>query len=193
MTPKEWCSVQYNDLDEAIANCLQLKNNTEMIFLGKTDLSSAFHILPLRKDCFCWLVMKAEDPADGKFKYFVEKCLPFGSSISCSHYQRFSNALKHIMTWQHGIKDQGKAVTKAITNYHDDFLFLAITKLLCDGMIWGFMQLCDELNIPITKEKTEWGCTTIIGILLDRRNFVLSLPVEKQIKALHLLNDLKDK
>ena len=99
-TPKEWCSVKYNDLDAAAATCIKISNFAKekgvlptVVFLGKTNLSSTFRILPLKRGCYCWLVMKAMDPQDGIMKYFVEKCLPFGASISCSHYQRFSNAL----------------------------------------------------------------------------------------------------
>ena len=98
-TPHEMCTVRYNDLDSAIENCLQVSqeawvtNGTRVIYLGKTDLSSAFRVLPMKKYFFCWLIFKAEDPADGKIKYFVDKCLPFGASISCTHYQHFLNAL----------------------------------------------------------------------------------------------------
>ena len=93
-TPKEKCSVHYNDLDKAIQNCLlmaekEIINGHKVVFLGKTDLSSAFRVLPLKVSSFCWMVFKAQDPRDGKIKFFVDKCLPFGASISCSHYQRF--------------------------------------------------------------------------------------------------------
>ena len=97
-TPKELCSVKYNDLEHVIRNCLFLRQETELagydvIFMGKTDLSSAFRVLSLKVKCFKWLILKAVDPCDGKTKFFIEKCLLFGSSISCSHYQLFSNAL----------------------------------------------------------------------------------------------------
>ena len=58
-----------------------------VVYLGKTNLTSAFRVLPMKIGCFHWLLLKAVDPADGKTKYFVDKCLPFGSSISCLHYQ----------------------------------------------------------------------------------------------------------
>ena len=141
-TLKEFCSVHYNDLDAAMASCLEVSqfnwtcHGTQVIFLGKTDLSSAFRVLPLKVGCFCWLILKAEDPRSGRIMYFVEKCLPFGASISCSHYQRFSNALKYIMM----VKTGGPG--KDITNYLDDFLFIALTRLLCDGMIKEFIKLC---------------------------------------------------
>ena len=93
-TPKEKCSVKYHDLDTAIKQCILMSERGELItgektiVLGKTDLSSAFRILPLKVKCFCWMILKAEDPRDKKkYKYFVDKCLPFGASISCSHYQ----------------------------------------------------------------------------------------------------------
>ena len=194
-TLREWCTVHYMDLDDDVANYLKLSEFTindtgdGTVFLGKTDLTSAFHVLPLRVDCFCWLIMQAEDPVTGEMKFFVEKCLPFGSSISCSHYQRFSNALKHITQWRTG------SVGKAITNYLDDFLFIAIAKLMCNGMIMEFLNICKQLNLPVALEKTEWSSTLIVflGILLDGRNLILALPLEKQRKALNLLNDIRDR
>ena len=97
--PHEICTMKYNDLDEAICNCLHISeealkvNGRKTVFLGKTDLSSAFCVLPLKRICFCLLVLKAVDPSDGKTKYFVDKCLPFGASISCTLYQKFLDAL----------------------------------------------------------------------------------------------------
>ena len=138
--PKELCSVKYNDLEHAIRNCLFLRQEAELvghdvIFMGKMDLSSAFRVLPLKVKCFKWLILKAVDPSDGKTKFFIEKCLPFGSSISCSHYQRFSNALKHILEYITGTK-------RSITNYLDDFLFLHYLKEMCDSLIGAFLELC---------------------------------------------------
>ena len=186
-TPKEWCSVKYNDLDAAVAECLRIGlQGKRPVYIGKTDLTSAFRVLPLKVRCFCWLVLKAEDPLDGKFKYFIDKCLPFGASISCSHYQRFSNALKHIAAARTNL------INKAITNYLDDFLFLALTKIICDGMIKVFLQVCEELNVPVAAEKTEWSDLRMIflGILMDGKHHVLCIPVEKKDKALRLINEI---
>ena len=76
------------------------KNGTPVIqqlFLGKTDLKSTFRWLPLLSWCFKFLLLKAQHPQTGKFYFFADKCLPFGASISCSHFQRLSNAIKHIV------------------------------------------------------------------------------------------------
>ena len=187
--PKEWCSVKYNDLDDAVATLLRISGGTEVVYIGKTDLTSAFRALPLKIGSFCWLVLKAEDPTDGKTKYFVDKCLPFGASISCAHYQHFSNALKHVVMWQTGTKN------KAITNYLDDFLFLALRKWICDNMIRAFLQVCGELNVPVAIEKTEWSevLMVFLGILLDGQNHILSIPTEKKDKALKLINEILSK
>ena len=59
------------------------------IYGGKSDLKSAFRILGLCRASWRWLIMKAKDPQTGIWKYFVDKCLPFGASISCSLFQKF--------------------------------------------------------------------------------------------------------
>ena len=158
-----------------------------MVFLGKTDLSMAFRVLPMKISCFYWLVLMAEDPTDGRMKFFIDKCLPFGASISCSHYQRFSNSLRNILEF--------KTKCKTITNYLDDFLFAAITKWLCDHLIREFLALCKFINVPVATKKTEWGTTIIVflGILLDGARLLLSISIDKQEKALRLLNDIADK
>ena len=127
-TPRDICTVKYNDLDAAVECCLLLsQDGKETVFLGKTDLSSAFRVLPLKKKCFCLLIIKALDPTDNKVKYFVDKCLLFGASISCALYQKFSDALKHIIQFKTG--------RKTVTNYLGDFLFAAIRHWICNQMI----------------------------------------------------------
>ena len=129
----------------------------------------------------------AQDPSDNKWKFFIDKCLPFGASISCALYQCFSNSLKHIIQFRTG--------KRVLTNYLDDFLFAAITKMICDWMIEKFIKMCQEFNIPVAMEKTEWSSTLIIflGILLNDCTLTLSIPLEKRDKALKLLNDLMGK
>ena len=128
--------------------------------------------------------MKAQDPQTGHWKFFIDKCLPFGASISCALFQKFSDTLCYLAEWRtntpHGL----------LTNYLDDFLFLAMTILHRNWMIQSFLDLCDDIGVPIAKEKTEWACELIIflGILLDGRNFKLGIPMEKHTRAIELLN-----
>ena len=181
--PHELCTVKYNDIDEAVRMTLNL--DQKPIYFGKTDVSNVFRLVPLLPSCKRWLLMKAKDPKDGKWKYFVDKCLPFGSSISCVIFQRFSNAVKHIYVYT--MKKQNLIIF--VVNYLDNFLFIQISKLLCDEAIKRFLELCEMLGIKIAVEKTEWGMTRIIflGILLDGDNLVLGIPEEKRNRAIAML------
>ena len=191
-TPTELCTVRYNDLDHAITNCLKLINKypeVSVIFFGKTDLSSAFRQVPGRPSSFQWLCMKTQDPDDpsGTYYYFVDKCMPFGASISCALFQRFSNALKHIA--QYRIR-RNYQENDSVTNYLDDFLFYAIAQALCDAMIGEFVRLCQEVNCPISFEKTEKASPLMIflGILLDGIRKLMIIPEEKRIRAVAEIN-----
>ena len=157
-------------------------------YARKSDIKSAFRILGLSRDSWKWFIMKAQDPTTGEFQYFVDKCLPFGANISCALFQRFSNTLCHLIEFQ--VK-----VYKRITNYLDDFLFLVRTLQLCDYMIDQFLELCQEIGVQIAIEKTEWGAETVIflGILLDGKNLLLAIPLEKREVAIQLLTTLMNK
>ena len=132
-TPKEICTVKYPDFSDAIKLCLEVleeaeeKNYHRAIRIAKSDMKSAFHNLGMRVSSFPWLLMKAESPIDGKLYYFLDKVLPFGSSISCSHFQRFSNCVTHIFR----VKSGGKKMV----NYLDDYFFVALMKHLCDRQV----------------------------------------------------------
>ena len=85
-TDKSKCKVQYPGFDKAIQLCIKAGVGCKM---AKSDMTSAFRNLGIRIIDFKYLVMMAESPIDGKIYYFVDKCLPFGASISCAHFQNF--------------------------------------------------------------------------------------------------------
>ena len=97
-------------------------------------MKSTFRNLPIKKADWFLLVMKVKNPKDGKTYYFVDKCLPFGASISCSHFQRFSNCVAFLVKKKSG---------RDTNNYLDDFFFAALLEVLCksqvDGRIHGIM------------------------------------------------------
>ena len=84
--------------------------------------------------------MKAEDPKTGEWKYFVDKCLPFGASISCALFQCFSDAICFLT-------ENKSASSGQTTNYLDDFLFIALSFIACNGLISDFLQLCEEIGV----------------------------------------------
>ena len=144
-TPPELCKVQYPDFNKAVQLCIK---EGKSCHIAKSDMKSAFRNLGIRKSDWRYLVMKAVSPVDGKTYYFVDKCLPFGASISCSHFQRFSNAVKHIVHWK---------TKNDLVNYMDDFFFVALRKLLCNNQVKDFLQICQTISFPVSMEKTFWG------------------------------------
>ena len=213
-TPRDKCSVRYNDIDHAVRAYLKLSrkgkerpvssylskiyededeehdhDNNTIIYAGKTDVQSTFRLAPLNKNSWQWLIMKAQDPAIGQWKYFIDKCLPFGASISCAIFQRISNALKFI------VERRAKVPRDTITNYLDDFLFLALTILGCNALIDQFLSICKEVRVPISMDKTQRVQVMIIflGLMLDGKRLVISIPMEKCEKAIKMLCNFVDK
>ena len=141
-------------------------------------------MLPIKNSHWNWLIYKAKHPGTGRYYFFVDKCLPFGASISCSHYQRFSNALKSIAEYLTGKKLH-------IANYLDDFLFVDVEEQACNRQVNIFLELCCQINILVSLEKTEWALYRIVflGILLDGGNLLLCVPLDKRYKALKIINN----
>ena len=188
-TPEEDCTVKYKDLDEAVRQCLHLlkESGENCLVFAKFDLISAFRILPILVSHRRYLIMKAEHPIDGQYYYFIDKCLPFGASISCKHFQRFSNALTAVV--QHVITLKLKIRNPPITNYLDDFLFIYLRKMLCNSMVRIFLEVCGWINCLVSLEKTEWASPYMVflGILLDSKHLTLAVPVEKKEEILDIL------
>ena len=164
-----------------------------VVYSGKTDVQSAFRLVPLNKRCWRWLIMKAQDPTTGEWKFFVDKCLPFGASISCAIFQWFSNALKFLIEFRMSVNSD-MDTTDTVTNYLDDFLFLALTIMCCNFLIREFLHLCDQVGVPIAIDKTEWAsdCVIFLGILLDGRHYIMRIPLEKRMKAIKLICNILD-
>ena len=179
-TPQELCKVKYPEFDKAIQMCLKAGKNC---FAAKSDLKSAFRHFGIKPDDWMLLVMKARNPLDGEYYFFVDKCMPFGAAISCSHFQRFSNALAHIVRF----KTENDTV-----NYLDDFFFAALLKLLCNKQVKIFTNICDLIKFPWSMEKTHWATTRIIflGLLIDTRLQKIFVPLEKVQKALNQINTI---
>ena len=84
-TPREFCSVVYNDIDHAVRQILILRDEAMqtnggdgpvVVYFAKSDVRGVFRLLPLSPHCWAWLIMKAENPRTGKMQYFVDKMSP---------------------------------------------------------------------------------------------------------------------
>ena len=178
-TPDNLSKVSYPDFDEAVRRCLE---EGEGCHLGKSDFKSAFRHLPILKKHWKFLVMKAQSPLDQKIYYFIDKCLPFGASISCAHFQDFSDAVAHIVQYY---------TSKRTVNYLDDYLFAALLKAMCDNQIHKFLEICQQIRFPVSEEKTFWGTTQLsfLGLLLDTVLQMVLIPPDKLHKAITLIEN----
>ena len=134
------------------------------------------------------MVFKAVSPNTGKIQFFVDKVLPFGARISCSHFQSFSSAICQIFEVKLGHPHSP-------TNYLDDFLIVAELVRQCNFMTDYFLAACKSLGVPIAMEKMEWttDVITFLGLLLNGCNFMVSIQEEKRVKAVNELNLLLSK
>ena len=182
-TPKDMTPVTYKNFDAAVNLCI---HEGRGCFAGKSDMSSAFRHFCIARQFWQYLVMKAYHPITNKIYYFVDKCMPFGAAISCSHFQEFSDAISHIV----------KVLTrKENVNYLDDFLFAALMKAVCDGQIKTFINICEKICFPVAMDKTFWGCTRIIflGLIIDTVNQIICIPIEKVNRAKTLIQTILSK
>ena len=167
------------DLQYTVKLCLEAGPGC---YTAKADMKSAFRNLPIKPQDWMLLVMMAKNPISGRIYYFVDKCLPFRASISCSHFQHFSNCVAFLC-----YKKTGKKVNK----YVDDFFFAALMSALCNGSVYEFLNICEQINFPVAPEKTVWVMTIIVflGILINTETQTISVPLEKCIKALNRLEE----
>ena len=162
-TPVDMCKVKYPDFAIAICQCMEelsAAGDSGICYIAKSDMSCAFRNLGILPSHFAFLIMKARSPLDGHTYYFVGKCLPFGASISCSHFQRFSNAVVHIVAFR---------TKKNPVNYLDHYFFVALLRYYCDGQVKEFLHICGLIGFPVSIKKTFWSATllTFLGLLID--------------------------
>ena len=183
-TPKQKCTVTYPEFSKAIQMCIREGVNC------KCDWKSAFrHFLILNK-YWKFLTMKAKNPVNNEWYYFIDKCMPFGSSVSCAHFQAFLDAIAFVM-W--------KKTEKEVINYLDDFLFIALMAWFCNHQVEVFLKVCSQIKFPVSLEKTFWVSPIIVflGMLIDNEKQRISIPqskIEKALKQIHgIINSKKRK
>ena len=150
-------------------------------FIAKADIKDAFRIVPIHPSSYYLLGFK------WKQSYFYDMCLPMGCSVSCRIFEQFSSALQWIMTT--------KLETEHMTHILDDFIFIAQSQSACNTSLSKFINLAQELNIPIKESKTCLPATTSVvhGIEVDTIKMEARLPQDKLDKAIGLLTQFYHK
>ena len=66
---------------------------------------------------------------------------------------------------------------------------------LCDHQIKIFMQICEEIKLPVNLDKTHWNTTRIVflGLLIDTVRQMIFLPQEKIVKGHQMVQEILEK
>ena len=161
-------TVCYASLDEAIQSILSLGTSA---FLAKTDIASAFRIIPVSPDDYYLLGMEWQG------HLYFDRCLPMGCASSCRIFSEFSSAIKWAAKTRLGIPHMVCVL--------DDFLLLASSRQVCQQNLDKFLGMCREVGIPMAEEKTFPPAQTMsfLGIELDVVKMEARLPADKLIKC----------
>ena len=126
---KEDCTVHYTSFDAAVHVVMSAGHNA---WMAKSDIKSAFRLLPVAPSEYELLGFQFQ----GKFYY--DKCLPMGCSVSCSLFETFSTFLEF----------QVKKVSQSvgITHYLEDFLFVGESASSCAALLQTFRAIPMRFN-----------------------------------------------
>ena len=182
-TDKNLCSVKYPDFNDAVRLCL---SEGRVCHVSKSDMRSAFRNLRILRLHWRYLIMKACSPITKEWFYFINKCLPFGVSISCAHFQKVSDVVAYLVTHRSG---------KPVINYLDDYIFVALMKKICNDQMKTFLWICSQINFPVSEEKTVFADTIIVflGFLIDTIQQIIGVPKDKITRATNMINTILNK
>lgn len=173
------CTVQYTSFDEAI---YMVQDLGQGCLLGKSDIKSAFRLLPVAPEDFDQLGFCFDD------KYFFDKAMPFGCSISCNTWEKFARFLEFCVS-RHANRGE-------LLHYLDDFLFGGRKGTdECHHIMDTFVTTMNNLGVPIAADKTE-GPTCVIcflGLEIDSEEMVIRLPMSKVKEIVERIQDILKK
>ena len=172
--PREFASVNYATIDDAI---LAIKTLGRGCFMSKTDIKSAFRIIPINPKDYPLMGLYH------KGKYYFDKTLAMGLSSSCSLFEEFSSALEWAII--------NKLKAEKTVHILDDFLFLAKSQDKCSSTLDSFLNMATDIGVPIAEEKTvqPTQCIIFMGIELDSLLFEARLPQDKLQKCRALIRE----
>lgn len=174
--PCELSSVNYGTIGQAIKFIKMLGRGC---FLSKTDVKSAFRLIPIRPDEYHLLGFKWQG------MFYFDACLPMGCSTSCAIFEEFSTSLEWMAI--------NSLKITAMVHILDDFLIISKNKISANQDLDRFLTACHDINIPMAPEKTQGPstCLSFAGIELDTVHMVARLPLDKLHKCEGLIDSFR--
>ena len=173
--PFDSATVKYASVGQAIHHIVE---TGPRCYLAKTDIQSAFRIIPVCPSDYPLLGFQWRD------QYYYDRCLPMGCSSSCAIFEKFSTSLEWIIS--------RKLPDVKVLHILDDFLFISPTSSGCQIALDLFSFICSDLGVPLAPEKTVGPAQVLefAGIRLDTVDMAASLPPDKISKFLGYLNSM---
>lgn len=161
----QFTTVTYTSFDTVVQTISTLGL---MALLAKVDIKNAFRLLSICPGDFELLGIYINGA------YYIDKCLPFGCSISCKIFETFSTFLE----WAVKFKTQ----LDTVHNYLDDFIFIGKSNSdNCLALMHTFQDICSVIGVPLNQDKTVEPTTklTFLGLEIDTVNMLVQIPVCK--------------
>ena len=179
---RDLCTVRYSSMDDAVRMIQKLGKGALPV---KPDIKSAFRLLKIWQGDFDQFGFSFEN------QFYFDRCLPMGSSICCSLFEKVSTAL-HWFT-------EKSCENESIIHYLDDFLFGGIAGTSqCLNSLNTFSDVCKKWRVPLAEDKTVFRTEmlTFLGIEIDTIAMELRLSQNKLIeikdRIISLLNRKKE-
>ena len=171
--PREFCSVKYATIIDAIKLIQKVGKNCLM---QKSDIQSAFRIVPIAAECHKFLCFKFKD------KFYHDTCLAMGASCSCFIFEKFSTALEWIL--------KNKFNVPNCLHILDDFFWVNINTVMAAYCKKSWFKLTNDVQVPISLPKTTEADYVCIfsGIEFDSVNMMAQLPLDKLRKYGEAIN-----
>ena len=147
--------------------------------MAKTDLKSAFHLIPIHPDDWHLLGIHWQS------QYYVNIYLPFGLHSAPFLFNQLSDGLEWILKNNYGIQ--------YAIHILDNFFIAERSKLACLTNFSTLLHVFMSLKAPVVASKTIGTCQEIefMGIVLDSVCMEARLPQGKLSRINVLLNSFK--
>lgn len=117
--------------------CLQMQGRG--LVSARWIFKSSFRLLSNNPRNFNLLGIKIEG------KYYIDKCLPIGCSVSCKVFEEFATFLQCVV--------KQKTCLSTIDHYLDDVIFAGNDFDTCSKLMEMFKQVAQEFGVPLAADK----------------------------------------
>ena len=135
-------------------------------FMAKEDFKSAFQNVQMCYDDLQLLGTKVQG------QFFRDCCLPFGAAVSCQVFEKIATLIQWIAQKRAGF---------AFVHYLDDFFTVHKLGPVCGEIIGTLRQVCPEISIPISLDKSVGPVQIIefLGLTIDSILMVVRISQDK--------------